>query len=217
VSVQQPIEVRDMAIVHRTFREAFSESAELVRAETSPTPDRVVFLSDHVEMILAILHGHHESEDELLWPRLLARVPDEAETVQRVADQHQEVSAAVERVQQGVDAWRASSGGSSGDALADSLLHLNAVLQSHLNDEENLVVPLAAQALTQEEWNSVGEHSRGSIPRDKLFIAFGMLLEPLSDHDRAYMLSEVPAPVKLLWKTWGQRSWRKYRAKLRNV
>ncbi len=88
---------------------------------------------------------------------------------------------------------------------------------SHLNDEENLVVPLAAQALTQEEWNSVGEHSRGSIPRDKLFIAFGMLLEPLSDHDRAYMLSEVPAPVKLLWKTWGQRSWRKYRAKLRNV
>ena len=217
MSTQQPIEVRDMAIVHRTFREAFSESADLVRAETNPSADRVAFLSDHVEMILAILHGHHDSEDELLWPRLLARAPDEAATVQRVADQHQEVAAAVERVQQGVDAWQASSGGSGGDALADSLVHLNAVLQPHLNDEETLVVPLAAQVLTQDEWNSIGEHSRGSIPRDKLFIAFGMLLEPLSETDRAYMLSEVPAPVKVLWKTLGQRSWRKYRAKLRNV
>ena len=92
---------------------------------------------------------------------------------------------------------------------------LNDVLQSHLNDEENLVVPLAAQALTQDEWNSIGEHSRGSIPKDKLFLAFGMILEPLSDTDRAYMLSEVPAPVKALWKTIGQRSWRKYRRQLR--
>lgn len=204
-----------MAIVHRTFREAFSESADLVRTETSPTPERVTFLSDHIEMILGILHGHHESEDELLWPPLLTRVPDEAATVQRVADQHMEVSAAVERVQQGVGTWREASGRSGGDALADSLVHLNSVLQSHLNDEESLVVPLAAQVLTQEEWNDIGEHSRGAIPKEKLFIAFGMLLEPLSDADRAYMLSEVPAPVKLLWKTVGQRSWRKYREQLR--
>jgi len=217
VSTQQPIEVRDMAIVHRTFREAFSESASLVRAETNPSADRVAFLSDHIEMILSILHGHHESEDELLWPPLLARAPDEAATVQRVADQHQEVSGAIERVQQGVATWRQSAGHSGGEALADSLVNLNAVLQSHLNDEESLVVPLAATVLTQKEWNDMGEHSRQSIPKDKMFIAFGMLLEPLSDADRAYMLSEVPAPVKLLWKTLGQRSWRKYRRQLRGA
>jgi hemerythrin-like domain-containing protein len=217
VSTQQPIEVRDMAIVHRTFREAFSESASLVRAETHPSADRVAFLSDHIEMILSILHGHHASEDELLWPPLLARAPDEAATVQRVADQHQEVSGAIERVQQGVATWRQSAGHSGGEALADSLVNLNAVLQSHLNDEESLVVPLAATVLTQKEWNDMGEHSRQSIPKDKMFVAFGMLLEPLSDADRAYMLSEVPAPVKLLWKTLGQRSWRKYRSQLRGA
>ncbi|HUW15798.1 MAG TPA: hemerythrin domain-containing protein, partial [Actinomycetes bacterium] len=65
------IEVRDMAIVHRTFRAAYDESARLVRAETDPTPDRVTFLADHIDFGLLLLHHHHESEDALLWPKLL--------------------------------------------------------------------------------------------------------------------------------------------------
>ena len=38
MSAQQPIEVRDMAIVHRTFRAAYDEAARLVSGESSPTP-----------------------------------------------------------------------------------------------------------------------------------------------------------------------------------
>jgi hemerythrin-like domain-containing protein len=206
-----------MAIVHRTFRAAYDESARLVEAEVNPSPERVTFLADHVELGLTLLHGHHHSEDEVLWPSLLTRAPDEAEMIQRVADQHQEVAGAIEGTEQALAAWRATPGATEREALAGSLRHLNVVLQAHLDDEERLVVPLAARTLTQEEWNAVGEHSRGSIPKDKLFIAFGMLLEPLSDVDRAYMLSEVPMPVKLLWRTLGVRSWRKYATRLRDA
>jgi hemerythrin-like domain-containing protein len=215
MSATHPIEVRDMAIVHRTFRSSHDESANLVRAETNPTPERVTFLADHIEFSLGMLHHHHESEDALLWPPLLERVPEEAATVRRVADQHHDVAAAVERAERAVASWRATPQPTERDALAGSLLHLNQVLQAHLDDEEQLVVPLAARTLTQEEWNAIGEHSRAGIPKDKMFIAFGMLLEPLSREDRAYMLSEVPAPVKLIWRTLGQRTWRKYAAQLR--
>ena len=45
----QPIEVRDMRIVHRTFRNAYEESARLVRAAPTPSAGRVTFLADHID------------------------------------------------------------------------------------------------------------------------------------------------------------------------
>lgn len=47
MSASQPINMRDMAIVHRVFRKAYEESAQLVRAAPSPSPGRVTFLADH--------------------------------------------------------------------------------------------------------------------------------------------------------------------------
>jgi DNA-binding CsgD family transcriptional regulator len=40
MSASQPIDVRDMAIVHRPFRTAYKESAQLVRPAPSPSPGR---------------------------------------------------------------------------------------------------------------------------------------------------------------------------------
>jgi hypothetical protein len=40
MSTAQPIDVRDMAIVHSTFRNAYEESARLVRAAPAPCPSR---------------------------------------------------------------------------------------------------------------------------------------------------------------------------------
>jgi hemerythrin-like domain-containing protein len=217
MSATAPIEVRDMAIVHRTFRAAYDESARLVRAEASPSPERVTFLADHVAMCLGLLHNHHASEDLLLWPKLLERAPDQAATVQRVADQHHEVAAAIDRAEAANRAWRQNPDAQERHELADALEALNAALQTHLDDEEQHVVPLAATTLTQEEWNEIGEHSRSEIPKDRLFVAFGMLLEPLSDEDRRYMLAEVPGFVKLLWRFVGQRSWHKYATQLREA
>jgi len=62
----QPINVRDMAIIHRTFRKAYDESARLVRTARAAPPDRATFLADHIDFAIAALHIHHEGEDELL-------------------------------------------------------------------------------------------------------------------------------------------------------
>ena len=67
MSETQPIDVRDMSIVHRTFREGYAEAARLVRAAPTPPPTRVVFLADHIDFVIGMLHTHHEGEDELLY------------------------------------------------------------------------------------------------------------------------------------------------------
>jgi hypothetical protein len=52
MTATQPIDVRDMAIVHRTFRKAYDESAQLVRAAPTPSPERVTFLADHIDFAI---------------------------------------------------------------------------------------------------------------------------------------------------------------------
>ena len=59
------IEVRDMAIIHRTFHRVHRTAGR--SALPTPSPGRVRFLADHIDFAIAALHIHHESEDELLY------------------------------------------------------------------------------------------------------------------------------------------------------
>ena len=77
------------------------------------------------------------------------------------------------------------------------------------------MVPLAAVTLTQREWAALGKHSVAQIPRNKRGVAFGMILEPLNEADRAFMKNILPGPVRLLYPLLIDRPWKKYAATLR--
>ena len=215
MSTTQPIDVHDMAIVHRTFRNAYEESAKLVRAAPSPSPGRVTFLADHIDFAIAMLHNHHEGEDELLYPKLIERVPEQAAMTEQVDHEHQLIKTALDATSAVCATWRQRPSAETGEALAAALDHLNAVVQPHLDDEENKVVPLAAVTFTQQEWDAIGKHGVAWIPRNKRGIAFGMILEPLGDADRAYMMRSLPAPVRMLYPFLIERPWKKYASTLR--
>jgi len=215
MTTTQPIDVRDMAIVHRTFRNVYEESARLVRAAPTPSPGRVTFLADHIDFGLAALHHHHEDEDELLYPKLIERVPAQAPMTEQVEHEHVLIKTALEAASAACSAWRQRPSAETGEALAAALDHLNEVVQPHLDDEEQKVVPLAAVTLTQQEWDAMGKRGMNSVPRNKRGIAAGMMLEPLDADDRAYMMKHVPAPVRLLFPLMVERPWKKYAATLR--
>ena len=215
MSATQPIDVRDMAIVHRTFRNSFTESAQLVRANPSPSPARVAFLSDHVDFGLGMLHHHHESEDEYLYPLLVQRAPDRAGDTERTRHQHEEVGGAIDKATQACETWRSRPGGETGEALAAALDALNDALGPHLDEEESTIVPLAAEVLSQQEWDQLGERARAGIPRSKMPVAFGMLMEPLDDDEQALMKEGLPAPVRAFYGLLIQRPWTKYARTLR--
>jgi len=215
MSKEQPIDVRDMAIVHRTFRNAYEESARLVRAAPAPSPARVTFLADHIDFAIAVLHIHHEGEDELLYPKLIERVPEQAPMTEQVDHEHQEIKTALDAASAACAAWRERPSAETGEALAAALDQLEPVVQRHLDDEEQKIVPLAAVTLTQQAWDALGQHSVGQIPRNKRGIAFGMILEPLGEADRAYMMRVLPAPVRVLYPFLIARPWKKYASTLR--
>jgi Hemerythrin HHE cation binding domain len=211
----QPIDVRDMAIVHRTFRRAFTEGAALLRANPTPSPQRVAFLTNHAEFGLEMLHHHHDAEDEYLYPLLKERAPDQVEATENTRHQHEEVAEAIDAALAAIRAWRDDPSAATCEAAAAAFEALNESLQPHLDDEEQTVVPLAAVTLTQAEWDHLGELGRAGIPRKKMGVAFGMLLEPLDESERAYMKAQLPAPVRLLYRPMIQRPWDKYAKTLR--
>ena len=106
MSSSQPIEVRDMAIIHETFRRAYEESARLVRATPTPSPSRVTFLADHIDFGLTMLHHHHEGEDVILDPLLVERAPEHAARTEQIDHEHQEVKSAIDAAKAACATWR---------------------------------------------------------------------------------------------------------------
>jgi hypothetical protein len=51
MSKEQPIDVRDMAIIHRTFRAGYAEAAQLVR--TAPTPSVITVAREGAGLLAA--------------------------------------------------------------------------------------------------------------------------------------------------------------------
>jgi len=215
MSASQPIEVRDMAIVHRMFRKAYAEAAQLVRAAPAPSPGRVTFLADHIDLALAGLHIHHEDEDTLLYPKLIERAPEQAPMTEHVEQEHQLIKTALDAASNACATWRERPSAETGEALAAALDHLNTVVQPHLDDEEQKVVPLAAVTLTQQEWDAMGKAGMSKIPRKKRAVAFGMMLDALDGEERAYMMKSVPVPMRVLLPLMIERPWKKYAATLR--
>jgi hypothetical protein len=215
MSASEPINVRDMAIVHRLFRQAYEEAAGLVRAAPTPSAGRVTFLADHIDLALAGLHIHHEDEDALLYPKLIERAPEQAQMTEDVEHEHQLITVALDAASAACATWRQRPSAEAGEALAAALDHLNEVVQPHLDDEEQKVVPLAAVTLTQREWDAMGKSGASKIPRKKRGIVFGMMLDALDEEERAYMLKTVPAPMRLLMPLLVERPWQKYAATLR--
>ena len=106
MSTTQPIDVRDMAIVHRTFREGYAEAARLVRAAPTPSPKRVAFLAEHIDFVVGMLHTHHKGEDELLYPKLIERVPDQASMTEEVEHEHEIIKTALDATSAACATWR---------------------------------------------------------------------------------------------------------------
>lgn len=200
MSKEQPIDVRDMAIIHRTFRAGYAEAAQLVRAAPTPSPARVRFLAGHIDFAIAAMHIHHERRRAALsqtHPAGSRAGPDDGRGRARAPACPDGFGHRVSRVRD----------------LA--LEQLNAVIQRHLDDEEQDIVPLAAVTLTQQEWNALGKHGLAQMPSNKRRIAFGMILDPLDEADRGYMKGLLPAPVRMLYPLLIERPWKKYASTLR--
>jgi hemerythrin-like domain-containing protein len=210
------VDTWEMVVVHRSFRREFRLLPGVIRTVAAGDVQRAEYVGDHLEMLTTGLHHHHTGEDELLWPKLLDRVGNlNADLVQRMESQHEQVAKLLHRVGELLPRWRARAEADVRDELAKTLEDASIVLDRHLEEEENEILPLVSTYVTNAEWQALGERGKASIPKGaKGFIALGSILQDATPDERVRFLGILPPPVRLIWKLVGSGIHRRATSKL---
>jgi hemerythrin-like domain-containing protein len=205
----------DMLMIHTLMRVVFRDAEKLVRAAVPDDPERADTLGEHVVEIADGLHRHHTGEDELLWDQLSAKSPGCALHIGLMKRQHAAMAEALYRAEKTALGWQEEPDELHRDALAAALGDVNGLLAEHLGDEERLILPTAGQVLSQREWNRLGEHGRAAIPRNRMFIQLGFILDSMPPEVAKEFLDEaLPAPARVLYRLIGRRQYLAHRRKV---
>ena len=201
---------REMPLIHRIFRRQFAEVQALVQEVPATDATRVGAVTDHLEFLLHGLHMHHTTEDDLLWPKLLDRAGLDAPLIERMEEQHHQIDASVAEVRTAMAAWRSDPMPATSSALSDRIGEFLIVLEGHLDEEEQVVVPLIDRELTEAEWQEMAERGFKKFTPAERWIATGLIVEIATPEEAAMMFSTLPPPVKVLWHLIGKRKYRRY-------
>src|SRR4051812_23775934 len=209
------IDTREMVVVHTAFRREFEQAPAIIRSVAAGDHARARRVGDHVQLMLDMLHHHHAGEDKLLWPKLLDRVPKElAPTIELMERQHEGIHTGLEQAQVALDRWRAEGADDDREALAAAIEGLTPLLVEHLAAEESEILPLAAECLTQAEWDEIGEEGMGGVPKKQLPMVFGMLMKDGDPEVLRAMLAHAPRLPRMVLPTVAPRVYGRYARRL---
>ncbi|WP_406356385.1 hemerythrin domain-containing protein [Streptomyces sp. NBC_00658] len=207
-------DVHDMVVVHRTFRKSCAELPDLVRGLRPGDTARAALVVDAVRFMLMGLEAHHVSEDEFLWPRLAARTAVRAEAITRMEEQHHRLEELVTQVSAVLDGLAVDPRQPLCGQVAAQLTELGSVLTAHMDEEENTILPLAAEHLSVAEWEELGEISLAKLDKKHLLRAFSALMAVATPEEQRTLLTKAPIPARLLWRLSGRRSHARWEARL---
>lgn len=202
-----------MVVIHRLLRSTFEDAPGLIDGVPDGDRARAEIIGAHVEGLADGLHGHHHSEDVILWDELERRDPSCAIHIGRMRAQHAEMAEGLAELQSALPAWRASGSRADAASVRTALDHVLVSLHVHLPDEETSILPAASRALTQQAWDRLGEQGRASLPKDRVFIQLGFLLASIPEAEREKWKREIlPLPARMLYAIVGRRQYERYRA-----
>lgn len=206
----EPIDTSVMPTVHTFYRREIRLAGGVIRRVADGDLRRAGIVADHLDFVARSLHDHHTAEDELLWPKLLDRVPEELAPIVRLMEsQHGKVDALLTEIGELRPRWAATAGPVDRERLADLFDQLYVHLAEHLDAEEERLLPIAARAVSEAEWNEMGERAREHNRRSELSLTLGMLQYEGDPAVIAHMLAAAPAPVRWIVPRLSRRAFRK--------
>ncbi len=206
---------QEMIMIHRVFRREADQLRRYVGAVRKGDVTRARQLADVVREYIGGLHHHHSGEDELIWPLLHERARVHDDLVSLMEKQHEALDGTLTEIQRLLPRWEATAEDEDRDALVAAFAEHGRILHQHLADEESLVMPLVEEHLSLPEWELVGKNGMAGLPKNKVFLALGAILEEATPQERAEFMRKVPLPGRIAWKLIGRRQYRDWRASVR--
>lgn len=137
-----------MTVAHRAIREDMRRLDEcLSDADEGLTPARAGAIRRYAGALLVRIRGHHEGEEEILWP-VIAGTAGQSVDLAPLTDDHRAIEAAAAQASQALTALSAGAG--TFGELRVPVGMLREVLDEHITDEEAQIVPAMRRYLTAE-------------------------------------------------------------------
>jgi hemerythrin-like domain-containing protein len=201
----------EMATIHLAFRRELRLAPGLLRSVEHGDRLRAGIVANHLDLLDRFLHHHHTIEDEMLWPKLLERVPVEiAPIVELMERQHHTVAELLERTVVLRAEWRQYADSARAAELAALYTRLHDRLVEHLDAEEQHVMPLVEACITEDEWTAIGKAAQRGTPLKDGPRMLGMLAYDAEASAIRTMLGAVPAPLRGVVLTVGRRAYGKH-------
>lgn len=206
----------DMFPVHQVFRKALGDAPALFQS-TTDDPARAALVANFYDNVLAFLDAHHDGEDALVFPLLVERCPGDRARIEEIAGQHQGVHGLLETAKGSVAAFAGAPDDGTRQAAATALTDLDGTLGTHLDVEEEEIVPLASVHMSPEEWGALPGHGMAHFTGDKIWLILGLIRENMTDEQRAAMLAHMPPPAVDMWQNMGNAAFDQMIAEVRQA
>jgi hypothetical protein len=198
-----------MRRIHRFFLWAYEEAPGLVRSAAAGDTARAAYVGEVLGNFDKVLHIHHEGEDLLMYPQLKERAPACALHVGLMLEQHGQVTRRLESIEPLRLRWMQTADQETGSELAARYEDLAAVLNVHLRREVTEVMPAVERVVTEKEMKTAAQHGINQLDRKFLVGYLGMVLATNPSGDREELFKEIPPPVRLAYRLFGRRLYRK--------
>lgn len=147
---------------------------------------------------------HHQGEDQWIFP-MLEKVGAPPDLLATMESEHEAMSAALAETSRAMATFAASGSRADAAAARDSVVRTQAVVDKHLDHEEEELEPVLMPHVDSPEWKEV-EKKLSRQPPSVAGPFFAWVTDGMRDEHRAFMRSTVPPPVTfVLGRVFGRR------------
>ncbi|WP_177232133.1 hemerythrin domain-containing protein [Agromyces sp. CF514] len=208
----------EVVVIHRLFRRLFAEAPALVRGVAPDDTSHAKRVAKHLHGIIALLHVHHRTEDEYFWDVMTDRAPACGLHVELMRRQHGAVSDRLDVADALVDRWAYRADAPTAARIAAELDEVDRLLLEHLADEEREAFPVLDAILSDAEWDDIHKHAQRHKPPMPIFVLLGLMIDSVPESERAaWVAKELPAPIRVAYRTVGRRQYERAIARVRAI
>jgi hypothetical protein len=198
-----PLDLNGMYMAHHAFRRDLARFA--VAARQTPVEDVEVWraLAVRWEQFSGILHHHHTTEDDVLWPQLLEIVDARGDaagraTLEAMEAEHAVIDPMLAACAVGFAAMAQAPDAATRDRLAADTATARDTLSHHMGHEEREALPLVQELLSTEGWQRVEKAAgSGKSLKDLMFLV-PWVADGLTPQQRETAFRSVGKPFKWL-------------------
>ncbi|MFE2972809.1 hemerythrin domain-containing protein [Streptomyces sp. NPDC059340] len=170
-------------LLHKMHRAATSLLADAAQRDNAPS----AALAELRDFLVAALRHHHESEDDVLWPQLIAADPVAGAVLSELSTEHDALDAALDALAVAPvqdDADRA--------VVAAAAAGVRDLVHQHLEHEEPELFPALAAHMSDEAWTEFSRAVIASAPPVGAHLNLGFFEQVGTPAELAVVTANLP-------------------------